>query len=266
MRSRLTVDNGAVLLGTALLVFSVLGMYLTTDALPPLRSLAGGQANTSPGNRPQKIDVPFPTSPESPTATSTPFLPESPTPTAVNITVDSTPAETGENSFLVPGTPQPTPSPPAVALLPERIVIPAIQLDAPVLPAGYQLVLMDGQTFQQWDAPTVYAAGWQQTSAMLGVPGNTVLYGHHNIYGMVFSRLVDLSEGALIQVFSGGTVFNYEVRNKMILPELGEPLFVRIDNARWQLPTTDERLTLVTCWPEWTNTHRLIIVARPVSK
>lgn len=38
---------------------------------------------------------------------------------------------------------------------------------------------------------------------------------------------------------------------------------VRMDNARWILPSTDERLTLVTCWPAKSNTHRLIIVASP---
>ncbi len=187
------------------------------------------------------------------TATPTSFQPEPPTSTI----------QTDENSFLVPGTPQATSVPADVALVPDRIVIPAIQLDAKIVPAGYQLVQVDGQVFQQWDAPDEYAAGWQQTSAMLGVPGNTVLNGHHNIYGMVFGRLVDLSVGDAIQVYSGSTVFDFVVTNKMILPERDEPLAVRMDNARWLLPTTDERLTLITCWPQWSNTHRLIIVAKP---
>jgi len=38
---------------------------------------------------------------------------------------------------------------------------------------------------------------------------------------------------------------------------------VRRQNARWIAPTTDERLTLVTCWPYTGNSHRLIIVAKP---
>ena len=29
-------------------------------------------------------------------------------------------------------------------------------------------------------------------------------------------------------------------------------------------PTTDERITLITCWPYTSNTHRLIIVAKPI--
>ncbi len=41
-------------------------------------------------------------------------------------------------------------------------------------------------------------------------------------------------------------------------------LEIRKANAEWIAPTTNERLTLVTCWPKRSNTHRLIIVAEPV--
>ena len=41
---------------------------------------------------------------------------------------------------------------------------------------------------------------------------------------------------------------------------------VRLANARWIQPSEDERLTLITCWPYESNTHRLIIVALPASQ
>jgi LPXTG-site transpeptidase (sortase) family protein len=41
------------------------------------------------------------------------------------------------------------------------------------------------------------------------------------------------------------------------------PLDVRIQNNDYILPKEDERLTLVSCWPYETNSHRVIIVARP---
>ncbi len=145
-------------------------------------------------------------------------------------------------------------------------MIPAIQLDAPVVPSGYELVEIDGQVYQQWDAPNEYAAGWQQASAYLGMPGNTVLNGHNNIYGSVFSRLMDLNEGDTIEIYSGEWVILYTVTNKMLLPESGEDLSVRLENGRWMQPTTDERLTLVSCWPLDSNTHRVFIVAQPVDK
>ena len=38
---------------------------------------------------------------------------------------------------------------------------------------------------------------------------------------------------------------------------------MREENGRWIQPSDDERLTLVTCWPADSNTHRLILVAVP---
>jgi sortase A len=46
--------------------------------------------------------------------------------------------------------------------------------------------------------------------------------------------------------------------------ERGEPVEARRQNARWMNPTEDERLTMITCWPYTSNTHRLIVVAKPV--
>ena len=40
----------------------------------------------------------------------------------------------------------------------------------------------------------------------------------------------------------------------------------RVENAGWVLPTDDERLTLITCWPYESNTHRLVLVAKPVAE
>lgn len=37
-----------------------------------------------------------------------------------------------------------------------------------------------------------------------------------------------------------------------------------LENAQFMAQTDDERLTLITCWPYETNTHRLILIARPV--
>lgn len=148
--------------------------------------------------------------------------------------------------------------------IPVRLVIPAIGLDAPVVLADTVIVHKGGQDFQQWKSPNKPAAGWHESSALLGQPGNTVMNGHHNIYGKVFARLIDLEPGDLITVYGEQQAYVYEVANKMILREKYQDLDVRMDNARWILPSEDERLTLVTCWPPETNTHRLIIVARPL--
>jgi sortase A len=147
---------------------------------------------------------------------------------------------------------------------PTRLVLPSIDLDAPIVPAETKTVSVAGKQYQQWEAPDRYAAGWHTSSAELGLPGNTVLNGHNNIEGEVFKRLEEVSVGDEILVYSFEGIFGYQVTNRMILPEKYEGLDVRMNNAQWILPSQDERLTLVTCWPYESNTHRLIIVARPI--
>ena len=158
---------------------------------------------------------------------------------------------------------------PDVQLSPEvpvRILIPSIDLDAPVIPAPVNFEKLAGKEFLQWYVPDQFASGWHTTSAMLGETGNTVLNGHHNAFGEVFISLVDVTEGDIIWVESALSRFKYQITNKMILPEKYEQLDVRMNNAQWILPSIDERLTLITCWPYETNTHRLIVVARPTGR
>jgi sortase A len=147
---------------------------------------------------------------------------------------------------------------------PDHIAIPSIHLDAPVvISKDYQVTLYQ-QKYVEWAPPNKFAAGWQETSAPLGVVGNTVLNGHNNEYGDVFERLENLQVGDEIQVTSQAVTFHYQVTNRMILLELNQELAIRADNAQWIQPSQDERLTLVTCWPLNGNSHRLIVVARPV--
>jgi sortase A len=143
---------------------------------------------------------------------------------------------------------------------PTRIVIPAIKLDAPVETVGWHTV----EGASQWDVPDRFAAGWLMTSATLGKAGNTAITGHHNVAGEVFRNLVKLQRGDRITIYSEDEPFFYEITARKILPERGQPEKVRRENARWIQPTTDERITLITCWPYTSNTHRLIIVAKPV--
>lgn len=154
-------------------------------------------------------------------------------------------------------TPVSTPRPAA----PRRLRIPRIDVDAPVLPSPAQLVEVDGVIYQQWVAPDRYAAGWQQGSAQAGQVGNLVLNGHHNIDGKIFERLGELLPGDVVEVAAGQQVYGYLVTQVMVLEERGLSPQQRAKNAQWLLPSTDERLTLVSCWPPTNNTHRIIVVA-----
>jgi sortase A len=145
------------------------------------------------------------------------------------------------------------------------LVISAIGLDAPIEPESMQIETQAGQSVNVWSAPDHFAAGWLTTSAPAGVAGNTVLDGHHNIYGRVFKDLLKVQTGDTITLYASGEERTYRVDQKLILAEEAQPLAVRQANARYIAPTPDERLTLVTCWPPTGNSHRLIIIALPVA-
>lgn len=146
---------------------------------------------------------------------------------------------------------------------PDRIVIEKISLDAPIIPVSIKEVKFEGKVYQQWLAPNGFEVGWHNTSAPLGVPGNTVLNGHHNVYGEVFGKLVRMREGDIIKLYSGDKEFVYRVALVMLLPEKYKTVEDRMENARWILPSDDERITLITCWPKASNTHRVVVVAVP---
>jgi len=150
-------------------------------------------------------------------------------------------------------------------VVPVRISIPVIDLTADIIQATHKEIIQGDKTYIQWLAPDEYAVGWHSDSAFLGVSGNTVLNGHHNVYGKVFENLDKLVSGDQIYLYGNDLqIYEYVVTNTMILPERDVTFEERLDNAKWILPSEDERITLITCWPYFSNTHRLIVVARPV--
>jgi len=162
---------------------------------------------------------------------------------------------------------QPTvivPTPTLFPTIPTQLEIPVISLVAPVVPSDPAEVQIGSETFEQWKAPDKFAVGWHTRSAMLGQIGNTVFNGHHNVFEKVFENLNKVVPGDEIIVYGGRIRYTYVVVNVMILPERNVELATRLENARWILPSNDERLTLITCWPAESNTHRLIVVAQPI--
>lgn len=200
------------------------------------------------------------------------LLPDWQSAAAVPATITQTLTESRSTSLpttFAPPTPSPAPTPsatrpPAEEEPPTRIIAPAIKLDSKVVPMTWAVVDHNGTMVSEWVVPRK-AAGWHKNSALPGHGGNVVISGHHNIEGKVFRHVVDLEPGDEITLYAGRTPYSYTVTEKYILKEAGMPLQARKNNARWIMPTEDERLTLVTCWPyQWPgNTHRVIVVARP---
>lgn len=146
-----------------------------------------------------------------------------------------------------------------------RLAIPSLDIDAAVETVSLVEKLdAGGRTFKQWQVPNKYAVGWHDSSAPPGKPGNTVINGHNNIHGAIFRNLVDLTLGEKIVIYNENQEHIYQVVHREFLPERGESLRTRLRNARWIAPSEDARLTIVTCWPNSTNSHRLVVIAQPL--
>jgi len=137
-----------------------------------------------------------------------------------------------------PATPITIPTP--ASQPPTRIVIPKIDVDAPVLEGD------DWETLKK-------GAGHHIGTANPGERGNVYVSAHNDIFGQIFRHLENLDLGDEILVYAGATPFRYVVREKRIV----EPTDVSV-----MYPTTEPILSLQTCYPYLVDTHRLVVIAR----
>jgi LPXTG-site transpeptidase (sortase) family protein len=140
---------------------------------------------------------------------------------------------------------------------PERIAIPGIGVDAPVVALG-----IDGNNVME--APkSGEQVGWYDFSAAPGSPGNSVFSGHVD-FGhttAVFWRLKELKAGDRVLVYGpGGTEYRYSVADVASYSTSGPPV-EQILSA-----TSYEAITLITCDGTFDQgahayDHRLIVRA-----
>lgn len=147
---------------------------------------------------------------------------------------------------------------------PVRLAVAAIGLDTTVTPLGWRPVMEGDQEVNIWHMVDK-TPGWHLNSVVPGQPGNTVISGHNNTGGSIFRNLHRLQPGDEITVWTNvGAAVTYAVDTVNIVPEKDASAAQRTANAQAIAATTDTRLTLITCWPWNSNTHRVIVVARPV--
>ncbi len=147
---------------------------------------------------------------------------------------------------------------------PDRLVILAIGLDTPVLDIGWHEVTdRRKRTYRSWEVADD-AAGWHMNSDQLGASGNVVFSGHNNMRGSVFRNLNELEVGDMATVWSGDRRYVYKIDEKVILRERGMSMKKRRENAQWIGDFDDDRITLVSCWPRSSNSHRIIVVGHIV--
>lgn len=93
-----------------------------------------------------------------------------------------------------------------------------------------------------------------------------VISGHNNIGGAVFRALDRLAAGDQLTLWAeDGAEYTYVVEERHILPYTDASPAEQAAVNRWIGDFGDRRLTLVTCWPADGNSHRVIVVARPLT-
>lgn len=229
------------LVGTAWILTGILALLLGGCVAPPLPAITP-VATATVAPPPAELPAPGTVLPEAPTV-SVAETPTSPAPAASATLATGEPSTTGQ---------------------PNRIVIPKIGLDAPIVSVGWKVIDRGDRRFTEWETADA-AAGRHINSAKPGEQGNVVLSGHHNTKGEVFRAISDgkLAIGDQIYLYDEqGKRWTY-VTNEVTKPllEVGATEQQRLENARYIQPTHDGRVTLVTCWPYYTNTHRVVVVA-----
>ena len=162
----------------------------------------------------------------------------------------------------------PTPSPtPGATLQPTEAPLPNAAAAAPaplpptVVAARISIPRMGLRNAPIYDRGTdakglmLIAPGYSVTHYAFSAPfgtGNTVLYGHDDIQGSIFRHLYDLAAGDIIQVTVGAEMQTYQVSGHQIVAPSAVGVLA---------PTSDVRLTLITCWPYNVDTKRWIVTA-----
>ena len=262
-RSRGIFGDALSVLGLLLIGFSVFivwqegftALFVTLNPNPSAYSRHIGSMPA--GADPQKQALLAELYPRTPTPvpppTATP-LPDAPAPAEPD--APEAPAPVGVAQAAAP---TPTPLPGGEA--PKRLIIPSLGVDTEVVPVGFKLVDESGELTREWETAD-YAAGYHDGSGLPGEKGNLVISGHNNIRGRVFKLLERAKPGDAVYIdTASGRRYVYMVREQVIVPEAGVSDQQHRQNARYLAQTDDSRLTLISCWPYWTNTHRVIVVA-----
>lgn len=258
IQSQWPAKSLAVLVLCCGLVWALCGVWS-----PGIRSAASGTSGptaTSPRSTTLVSAGPLPHAWASPTSIPSPSLTCSPTATQVEPTATATPTRTPTTTRTASPTPTPIHRPAAEE--PTRITAPSVGLDAKVVGVGVTEQYDRGVLRRTWQVAD-YAAGFHRGMALPGHVGNTVISGHNNIRGEVFRDIDKLKPGDDIFVWVGPSPYRYQVSVVYRIPLTGAPPEIADENLRWIGSTQDQRLTLLTCWPYWSNTHRTVVVAFP---
>lgn len=126
---------------------------------------------------------------------------------------------------------------------PTKIIIPAINLDLPILPANLNK--------RQWEA-TTKGISWLSSSPLPGSAGNSILYGHN--WPNLLGNITKLKPGQVIKIkFMDGSTKDFVIDSTVTV----SPNEISI-----LAPSKAPQITLYTC-TGFLDNKRFVIVAKP---
>jgi sortase A len=115
---------------------------------------------------------------------------------------------------------------------------------------GIDVIVVEGIAMKQ----LAKAPGHYPHTAQIGTPGVSAIAGHSSGWGAPFMRLGRLHPGDLVVVKARGHTYRYRITNTFVV----EPSNVWVLDGNPSSPA-DMQLVLTTCWPVFSNAHRLIL-------
>lgn len=150
-------------------------------------------------------------------------------------------------------------------LPPLSMAIPALDFAAAVEPMAWQVTEVDGQRQAVWQVPETNA-GWHINSAGVGATDNVIISGHHRQGTAVFAPLargeVSLDDEIHLTDEAGRTYVYQVTEIAQPIPIAGATEAERERLNGYQVPSIEGKLTLLTGWPDFSDTHYLVIVAK----
>ena len=147
---------------------------------------------------------------------------------------------------------------------PVQLIAPTLNLTIPIEEMGWQVTQVEGERKAVWEVPE-NSAGWHLNSARPGTAGNMVLSGHHLLGAAVFAPVArgELSPDTqlLINDDQGHTYLYRVSKVGTPIPALGASAAEQQQADAYLAPSPQATLTLVTGWPDFSDTHYLFLVA-----
>jgi sortase A len=145
-----------------------------------------------------------------------------------------------------------------IDIAPERFDVatgqPFAFITIPAFGPGWKFTLIQGTALAQLNLSPGHVPGTQWP----GQVGNFAVAGHRVTSGNPFWSLPSLRPGDLVDIHTQLNDYTYRVTGKQLVPPTDTAVLDAVPGRPGQRPAR-RLITLITCDPAWTGTHRVIV-------